>query len=408
VSLESLVRATLGIKDHRVVRVTGGVGGLRVELDTARRRRLPCGSCGRRYRVRDRLPERAWRHVPLWGVRVLLMYRPARVKCRDCGIREEAIPWGSGKSPLSEPLVVVLATWSRLLAWDVVGRLFGVSWSTVRVAVERAVAYGQAQRRDDELSHLGIDEISRRKGHIYHTQVYDLARKRLVWSGPDRDGDSLRRFFTWLGPERCARIQGICCDMWAPYVDVIREMCPNAVLVFDKFHIVSHLLKAVNDVRKAEARELSKIHPELLKGTRYIWLKNHGNLTSRQEVRLSILEKLNLKTNRAYLLKELFSMLWNCDSRKKAETFFTWWFWQATHSRLEPMRRFAWMVRRHLDGVLAWFDVPIDNGAVEAMNNNAKAISHRARGYRTAKTFILAMMHGMGKLPLPQTVHTFS
>lgn len=406
--VEKIVRETLGLKDHRVVSVEQEAGGLTVWIDRKKRRHAPCSGCGVRGVVRDRLNSRGWRHVPLWGLPVVLRYTPRRVRCAECGIRVEAIPWSRGKSPLSEALVVVLATWTRLLAWDVVARLFGVSWSTVRAAVARAVDVGLAQRDTTAVLYIGIDEISRKHGHVYHTQVYDLAEQRLLWSGEGRKEETLRRFFTEWGTARIACLRGICCDMWAPYIDVIREAAPQTTIVFDKFHLVRHLLNAVNDVRKAEARELRQSNPELLKGTRYLWLKNPWNLTDRQRERLGFLERLNLKVNRAYLLKEAFRRLWSYTTRGWAKRYLQQWFWWATHSRLKPLRDFAWLLRRHADGVLAWFDVPLDNGATEAMNNNAKSISHRAHGYRTAATFTLSLLHCLGKLDLPQTVHKFA
>ena len=108
---------------------------------------------------------------------------------------------------------------------------------------------------------------------------------------------------------------------------------------------------------------------------------------------------------RPYLLKELFRYLWSYRRKAWARRFLQRWFWWATHSRLKPLRDFAWMLRRHEDGILAYFDCRIDNGAVEAMNNNAKAISHRARGFRTERAFRLAMYHCVGGLQLPQTWH---
>jgi len=118
--------------------------------------------------------------------------------------------------------------------------------------------------------------------------------------------------------------------------------------------------------------------------------------------------KSNFKIVRAYLLKELFRRLWDYKRRGWAGKYLKRWFWWATHSRLKPLRDFAWMLRRHEEGVLAYFDIRIDNGIVEAMNNNAKTISHRARGYRSEKTFSLAIIHGLGKLQLPQCQHRFS
>ncbi len=405
--VESIVRQTLGLKDHRVLAVEGRGVGLVARLELKRGRRLPCSGCRRRCRVRDRLPVRSFRHVPLWGIPVRLEYKPARVSCQRCGIKVERIPWARGKSPLSLPLAVVLATWARLLAWEVVAKLFGFSWGTVQAAVKQAVEHGLRYRRLDRVLYVGIDEISRRHGYIYHTQVYDLLEKRLLWSGEGREAATLDRFFDEFGPEKAGRIDAVCCDMWNPYIEVLKLRVPHATLVFDKFHLLRHLLNAVNDVRKAEARELRKTQPDLLRGTRYIWLKNPCNLTDKQRERLGFLERLNLKINRAYLLKEAFRRLWSYTHPGWAKRYLRKWFWWATHSRLKALRDFAWLLRRHEDGVLAWFKVPLDNGATEAMNNNAKAVSHRAHGYRTATTFTLSLMHCLGKLALPKTVHRF-
>lgn len=410
-TIASLVRKTLALKNHRVVTVAEEASKIVISLDLVRRRLLPCSGCGTFGKVRDRLPERGWRHVPLWGIPVEFRYRPARIACELCGPRVEVIPWSTGKSPITRELAVTIAAWSRTLAWEVVGRLFSVSWATVVGAVSWAVEWGLARRDLSGVRILGIDEISRRRGHIYHTNVYDLTdptRRRLIWSGEGREKATLQRFFAEIGTDLGKRIQAVCCDMWANYVEVVRSCAANAAIVFDKFHLVRHLLNAVNDVRKAEAKELKGSDPEILKGTRYIWLKNPENLTDRQRVRLSELEKMNLKVNRAYLLKELFRDLWGYQKKGWAKRYLDQWFWWATHSRLAPMREFAWMLRRNEDGILAYFDHRIDNGAVEAMNNNAKAISHRARGFRSAKAFTLAMLHCLGRLELPEIAHKFS
>lgn len=405
--VSSIVRLTFGIKDHRVVSTILANNELEIHLDAKRGRKLPCAVCGRPCRAKDKIRERRWLHVSLWGIPVFLYYRPRRVRCPEHGIKVERIPWSVGKKPVSFPLITVLAFWSRMLAWDQVARLFHVSWNTVRSSVDAAVAYGRAREHYQRVRFIGIDEISRKKGHVYHTQVYDLEGKRLLWTGAHRDKDSLRRFFAWWGEERTAAIEGVCCDMWQNYIDVIRERCGESVIVFDKFHIVRHLLEAVDKVRRMEVKALGGVDAEALKGTRYIWLKNPWNLTDRQEARLTDLLKRNLRIVKAYLLKEVFRKLWEYTRRAWAANYLKRWFWWATHSRIKPLRDFAWMLRRHEEGILAYFDLRIDNGSVEAMNNNAKAISHRARGYRSETTFSLAMIHGLGKLELPKCRHTF-
>lgn len=405
--IESLVRSTLGVKDHKVVKVSGDCSGLEVRLDRKSFRKLPCSGCGERHWGYDTLPERSWRHVPLWGIPVALFYSPRRVKCPRCGVKAESIPWSMGKSPLTRPLIIMLAAWSKLLAVEVVAKMFGVSWPTVGSAVQYAVKHGLAHRDTEAVLYIGIDEISRKKGHVYHTQVYDLKKKRLLWSGGGRGKETLEKFFAEWGEERIKGIKAICCDMWDPYVEVIKAKAPDAILVFDKFHLVRHLQKAVDEVRKEEARELKKKNPELLKGTKYIWLKNPWNLTPKQRQRLGFLEKINLRTNRAYLLKESFREVWTYRTKGWAKRYLAKWFWWATHSRLPPMRDFAWLLRRHEDDVLNWFRVPIDNGAVEAMNNNAKVISHRSHGFRSEKWFTLILLHCLGQLPMPEFTHKF-
>jgi transposase len=406
--VESIVRKTLGVKDHRVVNVVAAQGGLEVILEVKRRRRLECSQCGKRCCYRDRLPERTWRHAPLWGMSVILRYRPCRVACSRCGVIVEKIPWTFGKSPLSLGLLHSIATWSRMLSWEVTARLFGVSWNTVASAVRHAVTYGLEHRDTDTVRYIGIDEISRKKGHHYVTNVYDLESKRLLWSGEGRKETTLEAFFETWGEERTANIQGVCCDMWAPYVNAIKTHCPFAVMVFDKFHIVRHLLQAVDEVRKMEHRALMEEAPDLLKGTKYIWLKNPWNLTPRQNLRLKDLLTWNLKISKAYLLKEFFQHLWQYKRRVNAARYLKKWFWWATHSRIKPLRDFAWMLRRHEEGILAYFSLRITNASVEAMNNKAKQVSHRAFGFRTAGTYIDNLYHCMGNLPLPKIVHKFS
>jgi transposase len=406
--VESIARETLGIKDHRVVEVRQDEEGIAIHLDLRKRRRLPCSRCGTRSRVRDRLKGRTWRHVPMWGIPVSLRYAPARVSCARCDVVcVEAIPWSQGKCRLSVGLIWLLAAWTKLLAWDVVARLFGVHWNTVAAAVRQAVSHGLEHRQMGHVLYIGIDELSRRKGHVYVTNVYDLRGKRLVWSGEGRDKETLEAFFAEHGEALKDKVLGICCDMWRPYIDVVRQHCPQAILVFDKFHIIQKLLQALDEVRRQEANVLKKANPELLKRTRYIWLKNPENLTPRQRARLGYLEKLNLRTNRAYLLKEAFRELWTYTRKGWARRFLNKWFWWATHSRLKPMRDFAWMLRRHEEEILNYFLLPIDNGAVEGLNNKAKVVSHRCYGFRTATTFITALYHCLGDLPEPRLAHRF-
>lgn len=406
--VESIVQQTLGIKRHVVKRVVQTEIGIEVELDIRKRWQQECGTCGTLGRVRDRLPPRSWKHVPLWGIPVTLVFAPARVTCANCeNVRVASIPWSQGKCRLSVGLIWLLAAWCKLLAWDQVAKLFGVHWNTVATAVRQAVTYGLEHREIGGVIYIGVDELSRKKGHVYVTNVYDLSTRRLLWSGEGRSKETLRRFFDEHGSSLKNTVKGVCCDMWQPYIEMISEHLPEATLVFDKFHIIQHLLKVVDRVRAEEARELRKTNPDILVRTRYMWLKNPENLTDKQRARLGSLEKLNLRINRAYLLKESFREFYNYKQKGHARRYLKKWFWWATHSQIKPMRDFAWTLRRHEEGILAYFDERISNGAVEGMNNKAKVVSHRCYGFRTATTYITALYHCLGDLPEPQLVHRF-
>ena len=407
--IETIARKTLELNNHRIVKVEHKDGEeITFYLKAKKRRNLESSCCLKKSRVVNCFPMRRWSHVSLWGHKVKLFYSPARVRCKQCGkLVVEAIPWSLGKCRLTVPLIMYITLFSELLPWKQVSRLFSVHWNTVKNAVAQAVEYGLAHREVGTVLYFGVDEISRKRGHVYCTNVCDLKEKRLLWTGEGRDKATIQRFFSEVGKELTPTATAICCDMWQPYIDTLTQYFPKAVLVFDKFHLISHLNQAVDEVRREEARELKQSDPEILKGTRYIWLKNPVNLTEKQRVRLSHLEKMNLKINRAYLLKEAFSQLWTYRTKGWARRFLKQWFWWATHSRLKPLRDFAWMLRRHEEGILNYFKVPISNGIVEGLNSKAKVISHRAYGYRSFETYRLALYLCMGKLPRPETKFKF-
>jgi transposase len=201
----------------------------------------------------------------------------------------------------------------------------------------------------DGITAIGVDEIARSKGHKYITLVYQIAgsKKRLLWVGQDRTEMALRGFFEWLTPERCKLIEFVCSDMWKPYLKVIKEKATQAVQVLDRFHIMTHFSKAFDEVRASEARTLAeKGEGEVMKHSRWIFLKRPENLTDKQDTRLSELLKMNLKVVKAYLLKEQFNLLWDYSSPYWAQQFMRKWCFRTMRSQLEPIKKVAGMIRR--------------------------------------------------------------
>jgi len=399
--VETCIRKGLGLKAHRVREVREDAGQLVAEIERIDGRPLTCGRCSRRTRrIHSRRPPRKWRDLRVRDQSLVLTYSPCRVQCIVCGPRVEHVPWAERWQRITTALSLALARLSRELSWKKTALHYGVDWKTVAAAVKSAVERGLKRRRWKPLRVIGIDEVSRSKGQRYLTLVYDLERDRLVWVGENRDAETMRQFFTWLGPHRKRSILVVCCDMWRIYLAAIREKLPRAIVIFDRFHVVRHLNHAVDEVRRESWRRLTGEEKSAFKRTRWLWLKNPWNLRRDEKRRLSALCQRNLPIIRAYYLKEAFQRFWDYKSPAWSRPYLKQWLWWTSHSRLKPFKLFGKMIREHLDGILAWTSLRISNGALEGMNNKVKVVSHRAFGFRTVETYIAAIWHGCGELPL--------
>jgi transposase len=317
-------------------------------------------------------------------------------------VRVEDFPWAEPWARVTAALSNAVARLARELSWQGTARHYRLNWKSVATIVKRAVQYGLKNRSLPPVHVIGIDEVSRRKGQVYLTVVYDLERRVLLWVGDDRTEAAVRPFFTEeMGRRRCHTLQVICMDMWAAYAKLVKEYAPQAQILFDRFHIVKHLNEAVEEVRRSEMRRLSQKEKVAFKRSRWLLLKNPWNLSDDQKERLSTLVRWNAPIVRAYYLKEAFQMFWDYKQPKRAGDHLEKWMRSAMRSRLDPFKKFVRMLRGHLDGILAWTKHRISSGAVEGMNNKIKSISHRSFGFRTAEHFIAAIYHCCARLPLP-------
>ena len=309
-----------------------------------------CPECGRRRSGYDRQPMRRFEFVPLWGMRVVFEYAARRVDCPRCGILVEKLPWAQGKSHQTEAYVWFLAGWAKRLSWKEVAEVFHSSWDTVFRAVSRAVEWGLAHRSLEGLSAIGIDEVCWQKGYQFLTVVYqlDAGARRLLWIGQHRKAKTLLRFFRWLGKERTAKLCFVCSDMWQAYLKVIAKKAGHALHVLDRFHLVARLNKAIDEIRAQEVRRLkAEGYNPVLKHGRWCLLKNPENLTESQEVKLAELLSYNLRSVRAYLLKEQLQLLWDYLSPYWAGRYLDRWCQQVMRSRLEPLKKVARSLRSH-------------------------------------------------------------
>jgi transposase len=388
-----------------------GSKSVQVRVRARRGSRPYCSGCGKRCAGYDRLPERHFEFIPIWGYAVFFRYARRRVDCKDCGIVAELLPWAEGKQTLTNAYMQFLANWARKLSWLEVARSFHTSWQKVFHSVQWLVAWGLQRRVLGPIAAIGVDEIAYNRGHKYLTLVYQIEAHmtRLLWVGKDRTLGSLGGFFDMLGKELSAGIQFICSDMWRPYLQVIHERCSQALHILDRFHIVSQMNKALDEVRASEARKLASQGRPVLKHSRWCLLKRPGNLSSWQRGRLRELVRCNLRTVRAYLLKEDFQQLWDYLSPAWAGKFLDRWCTAALRSRIKPMKRVARMIRKHRSLILNWFKAKgqISNGVVEGLNNKAKLTMRKSYGFRSPEVLEIALLHALGKLPEPKLAHEF-
>ena len=368
-----------------------------------------CGKCQQECPGYDTQESRRFQFIYLWAIAVFFVYAPRRVACPKCGVVVEHMPWANGKSSLTIPLQLFLAHWAKKFSWVEVSNEFGVSWHQVYESVRFVVSYGLKNRVLEGIRAIGIDEIMVRMGQ-YVTLVYQIDKdcRRLLWIGKGHSAKTLLRFFVWFKKDRYQKIEFVCSDMWKAYRKVIKKKIPQALHILDRFHIVANLNKALNLVRIEEARRLkAEDCEEVLKGSRWCFLKKPQNLTKKQKYKLQELLKYNLKTVRAYLLKEDFSQFWKYKDAKWAGKFLDAWCTRVMRSKIEPLKKQAKTLRKHRELILNWFIAKkeFNSGIVEGFNCNAKLAIRKARGFRTDEALEMALFHQMGKLPEPDLAY---
>ena len=393
----------------------GRLRWIEIRLEPHQGIRAKCSECRRPAPGYDRLPERWWLFVPLWGIKTYFLYAPRRVQCPEHGVVVEAIPWSEGKRPVTTAMMGFLARWARHLSWRQTARAFQTSWEAVYRSVEWFVQWGLARRNLEGIQAIGIDEIHWGKGKRadnFLTVIYqiDSQCRRLLWVGRRRTQATLRRGLASLGPTVVNGLRFVCTDMWRAYLKVIATKAPQALHVLDRFHITMHLNQAVDQVRRAESGRLrGRAVASKLKHMRWQLLRRGSRVRGHAKQRLWGLLDSKLATGRAWMLKESFQDFWRYHSLIWARAFLDVWCARALRSRIEPMKKVARMLRSHQELLLNWFRAKgeISAGAVEGLNNKIRVVTRRSYGFRTYDAMEIALFHTLGRLPEPESTHRF-
>jgi transposase len=355
---------------------------LDIEIDFAPGGRFACPTCGATDCPAYDTERMTWRHLNFFQHPAYLHARVPRIRCDKCGVKRVTVPWArpdSGFTLLFEALVMTMVSAMPVKA---VARIVGEHDTRLWRVVHHYVDQARARTDASGVTQLAIDETAARKGHDYVTLFVDIDQARVLFATEGKNAETVAAFADDLAahggdPEA---ISEVCIDMSPAFIKGVAENLPNAAITFDKFHAVKIINDAVDQVRRAEHKGQA-----LLRGTRYIWLRNPANLSDRQRATLDNLPTRHLKTARAYQIRLAFQELYDQTSTEAAAGFLKKWYFWATHSRLEPIIAAAHTVKRHWHGILRWFDSKIANGLIEGINSLVQAAKAKARGYRSTR-----------------------
>ncbi|HEY6371392.1 MAG TPA: ISL3 family transposase [Candidatus Sulfotelmatobacter sp.] len=352
--------------------------------------KLVCSGCGRKLSEVYDTYEREVRDLPCFEFRTTVVIELYRVRCPDCGVKTEKVPQLPSKAPFSKRFEEAVGLACESAAVRRVAKQFGLSPSTVRAIDLRYLKRWAASRRKPALRQMGIDEIYLGKKQKFLTVVSNLQTGEPLWFGRERKKETLDEF---LGQQLSAFqrrvVQAACVDMWEPFRQSLEQWVPQCQIIYDKFHILQHASKAVDEVRRAEFFRKGGPARDIVRGKRWLLLSSWVNLDRSKKRQLNQLFALNRRVMKAYLLKESLAGLWDFIYEGAMLRYLQSWIDQLRWQRLAPMEKLANMLLNHLEGILNYCRTKIPMGVVEAVNGNIKALLRRGRGYRDLNYLLL-------------------
>lgn len=374
-----------------------------IRLEPIRGQRRCCSGCSRFTTAIHDLEERRVRDLPVFEHAVELVVPRVRVACEHCGPKLELLPWLDAYARVTRRLADSVSRLCQVAAILHVARHYDLDWKTVK-DIDRACLERSLGPVDlDGIEVIGMDEFAIQKGHRYATVIVEPVRKRVLWVGRGRGRDDVRPFFELLGPARCAKLEAAVMDMNAGYEHEVRAHCPNAKIVFDLFHVIAKYGREVIDrVRVDRANELrdDRRRRQIVKGARWLLLKNRASLKPGEDVTLDELLAANHALFVVYVLRDALKDLWSYRHPGYAAKAWRSWYRKALRSRIEPLRRFARALRPYLPGILAHCRYPLGTNLIEGINNRIKVIKRMAYGFRDDAYFFLkirAAYPGVGR-----------
>ncbi len=362
---------------------------IQVTVEPDKRYRPICHFCRGPARGVHSYHRRRIRDMNVFEARTWIRYGYRKVRCQKCGIVVEDLGLVDVHLRITRRLACYVLELCRLLPIRDIARHLDLDWKTIK-ELHKQYLQKRYSKEDIGLPELlAVDEISLKKGHHYLTVIINWQNGRVLWVGEGRRYETLKAFFDTLTDEQKVAIKAIAMDMWDPYIKAVKECCPDAAIVFDQFHVVRAFGRVIDTVRNREYRSALQEGKEVIKGSKYLLLKNRENLCDEEKPRLKALLKINQTLMTVYLLKDYLKKLWDYRYPRCARNFLDTWCSMARESAVRPLLAFAKMLKRYAYGIISHCRFPLHTSRLEGINNKIKVIKRKAYGFHDTEYFSL-------------------
>jgi transposase len=395
----------LGVKTPwHIVRVDQDQKRNRVDLYVEHQSgiQFPCPTCKQFCSIYDHAPERELRHLNVCQRKTYIHVRIPRIECTEHGIQQIVHGLAENNGTVTYEFEKLVIDLEQECSLESVDRLIGVDWHLSQKIQERAVQRGFERKPVAIPQRIGVDEKSFSKGHKYETIVHNIDTGTVEYVCDDREQKSLEAYYKKFTPDERACVEAVTMDMWDPYIAATRAYIPDAKskIVFDRYHVMKYVVDAVDKVRKQEHAELKEDGCEMLKGTKYLFLWSQENIPEWRREEFDNLRSKDLKVCRAWAIKENIRHLWEYYSEGWMRKYFAKWYWWATHSRLEPMKKAAHTLKGHIENIVTYAKHHITNALGESLNSKIEKVKRLACGYRNRAHYRTAIYFHCGGLDL--------
>lgn len=362
-----------------------------------------CPECQTQMAIKE-YNQRRWRHLDSCQFKTYIVCNVPRVTCDKHGSQTVRVPWADERSRFTLLFERLAIDVMKMTSQKGAARILGMTWDQAEGIKERAVRRGLERKKNGPPQRVCFDEKAVAKGHTYATVVVrlDNGKPSVDYIAETREQKASDGYWQQWTRTALETVESVAMDMWQPFADSVRTHVPGGAskIVYDGFHLVGRLNKAVDLVRRSEHAHLSVDGNTCLKGTRYWWLYGYENIPQRCRRSFKELLSANLKTGKAWSIKETFRAFYDCSTVSDARSFFNDWYRTAIRSRLEPIMAFARSCKKHLENILTHFVHHLSNAHAESMNSNIGAMITKARGYRSFERLKRDLLFHHGGLEL--------